>query len=72
MENNKTKRLIVMSRGDTRALSKQMNVTESCVSHALRYRRASLLMQKIRIAAMKMGATYYESKTPTTEDLCDL
>lgn len=61
-----------MSRGDTRKLSRLMGVSESCVSNALRYKRESIQQQKIRIAAMKMGATYYESKIPTTEDLCGL
>ena len=52
------------------ALMKIFGVSEVTINRSLRYACNDRMQNfKIRRAAMEMGATYYESKIPTTEDL---
>lgn len=64
------KRLIRAERKQKMALMKIFGVSEVTINRSLRYASNDRLQNmKIRRAAMEMGATYYESKKPTTEDL---
>lgn len=63
-------KVILASKETIEALSKQFNVTRSCVYYALNFSTNSGLAKSIRIAAVEKEPTcYYERTTPTRDNL---